>query len=111
MLQLRDLVLASLLILINAGTSAAPALQGQPRIPEQVPSADWEQDMRRFAALDTATPPPQRAVLFVGSSSIRLWETLAADFHDPSMINRDFGESELRGTALSTPTAPCLIDR
>jgi lysophospholipase L1-like esterase len=96
MLLLRHLVLASLLALLTACSSAPPALQGPPRIPEQVSKADWEQDMLRFAAQDAASPPPRHGVVFVGSSSIRLWETLAADFPGVPVINRGFGGSELR---------------
>lgn len=96
MLLLRHLVLASLLILLTACASAPPAPQGPPRIPEQVSKADWEQDMQRFAAQDAASPPPRLGVVFVGSSSIRLWETLAADFPGVPVINRGFGGSELR---------------
>lgn len=93
---LRPVLLAALLTLLSACASAPPAQQGPPRIPEQVSNADWEQDMQRFAALDAASPPPRHAVLFVGSSSIRLWETLASDFPGLPVINRGFGGSELR---------------
>lgn len=97
MLLLRPFVLAaSLLVLLTACASAPPAPQGPPRIPEQVSKADWEQDMQRFAAQDAASPPPRHGVVFVGSSSIRLWETLAADFPGVPVINRGFGGSELR---------------
>lgn len=97
MLLLRPFVLAaSLLILLTACASAPLAPQGPPRIPEQVSKADWEQDMRRFAAQDAVSPPPRHGVVFVGSSSIRLWETLAADFPGVPVINRGFGGSELR---------------
>jgi len=90
------LVLASLLIVLSACAGSPTASQDPPRIPEQVSNADWEQDMQRFAALDAASPPPRHAVLFVGSSSIRLWETLATDFPGVPVINRGFGGSELR---------------
>lgn len=94
---LRPFILAaSLLLLLTACVSAPPASHGPPRIPEQVSNADWEQDMQRFAALDAASPPPRHGVLFVGSSSIRFWETLAADFPGVPVINRGFGGSELR---------------
>ena len=94
---LRPFVLAtSLLALLTACASAPPAPQGPPRIPEQVSKADWEQDMQRFAAQDAASPPPRHGVVFVGSSSIRLWETLATDFPGVPVINRGFGGSELR---------------
>ncbi|WP_079726176.1 SGNH/GDSL hydrolase family protein [Pseudoxanthomonas indica] len=52
--------------------------------------------MQRFAAQDQAQPPPRDAVLFVGSSSIRLWDSLAQDFPDAVVINRGFGGSEVR---------------
>lgn len=114
MLLLRHLVLASLLTLLTACTSAPPAHQGPPRIPEQVSNPDWEQDMQRFAALDATFPPPHQGVLFVGSSSIRLWETLAADFPGIPVINRGFGGSELRDSTfyadrIVVPYAPRQI--
>lgn len=114
MLLVRHLVLASLLTLLTACTSAPSAQQGPPRIPEQVSNADWEQDMQRFAALDAASPPPRHGVLFVGSSSIRLWETLAADFPGIPVINRGFGGSELRDSTfyadrIVVPYAPRQI--
>lgn len=56
---------------------------------------EWQSEMAAFAAIDTLAPPPADAVLFVGSSSIRLWHTLAADFPETSTINRGFGGSEI----------------
>lgn len=53
----------------------------------------WEQDIRAFEAVDRTNPPPKNAILFVGSSSIRLWKTLAKDFPDKPVINRGFGGS------------------
>src|SRR5687767_7656201 len=40
--------------------------------------------------------PPRDAVLFVGSSSIRMWKTLEKDFPDLTVINRGFGGSTIR---------------
>lgn len=51
----------------------------------------FEAEIRRFAALDHRVPPPTNAVVFVGSSSIRLWTTLETDFRDLPAINRGFG--------------------
>lgn len=59
-------------------------------------STEWAQDMRRFAAEDAATPPPTSPVLFTGSSSIRMWEDLAADFPGVPVLNRGFGGSQVR---------------
>jgi lysophospholipase L1-like esterase len=89
-------LLAGLLMVLAACASAPMAQSGPPQVPEQVSSADWEQDMQRFEAEDAEAPPPRDGVLFIGSSSIRFWDTLAADFPDVAVINRGFGGSEIR---------------
>lgn len=97
MSPIRTLRLAFLIPLFLAACAGTPVVQEQlPQVPEQLSSAAWEQDMQRFAAADRKSPPPKDAVLFVGSSSIRLWDTLAADFAGIPAINRGFGGSELR---------------
>lgn len=58
-------------------------------------ASQWESDIQRFESADRANPPRPRAVVFVGSSSIRMWETLAADFPGLPVLNRGFGGSEL----------------
>lgn len=52
-------------------------------------------EIAAFAASDRTNPPPTNAVLFIGSSSIRLWKTLAADFPNHRVINRGFGGSQI----------------
>ena len=57
---------------------------------------EWQSEVAAFAAVDKLDPPPRAgAVLFVGSSSIRLWRTLAADFPQVPTINRGFGGSQI----------------
>jgi lysophospholipase L1-like esterase len=56
---------------------------------------EWQSEVAAFALVDRICPPPAQAVLFVGSSSIRLWHTLAADFVGVPTINRGFGGSEI----------------
>lgn len=56
---------------------------------------EWQSEIAAFAAVDRLDPAPSDAVLFVGSSSIRLWHTLAADFPELPTINRGFGGSEI----------------
>jgi lysophospholipase L1-like esterase len=48
-----------------------------------------------FEAADKATPPPQDAILFIGSSTIVRWRTLARDFPEHPVINRGFGGSQI----------------
>ncbi len=57
------------------------------------PLPAFENDIRAFEVSDTTNPPPKHAVLFLGSSSIRLWKTLAQDFPQRRLINRGFGGS------------------
>ena len=64
----------------------------------QVPNTGanpWEEDIREFERADSLHPPPRGGFLFVGSSSIRMWETVREDFPDLQVINRGFGGSEL----------------
>jgi lysophospholipase L1-like esterase len=52
-------------------------------------------EIAAFAASDKTNPPPLGANLFVGSSSIRKWTTLARDFPGHTVINRGFGGSQI----------------
>jgi lysophospholipase L1-like esterase len=58
-------------------------------------SAKWERTIAAFEAADKRSPPAPGAVLFVGSSSIRFWKTLAADFPQYHVLNRGFGGSHI----------------
>ena len=55
----------------------------------------WESVIADFEAEDLESPPPPEATLFVGSSSIRLWHTLAADMAPLVTIRRGFGGSRM----------------
>jgi lysophospholipase L1-like esterase len=55
----------------------------------------WKAEIDRFTAADAAHPPQSQGVLFIGSSTIRKWTSLAKDFPDVPVINRGFGGSEL----------------
>lgn len=54
----------------------------------------WEKDIAAFEAADRQSPPPKGEIVFVGSSTIRLWD-LAVAFPDLKTINRGFGGSEM----------------
>lgn len=55
----------------------------------------WEKDIAAFEKADAAARPPDGCIVFTGSSSVRLWKTLAADFPDLPVVNRGFGGSQL----------------
>lgn len=54
----------------------------------------WEKEMAAFREREAESPSPEGAVLFVGSSTIRLWE-LEASWPDAKIINNGFGGSTL----------------
>jgi lysophospholipase L1-like esterase len=55
----------------------------------------FESEIRAFEAADATNPPPARPILFVGSSSFRLWKDLPASFPGLPVLNRGFGGSHL----------------
>lgn len=55
----------------------------------------WEAEIRKFEEADRESLPPKGAVLFIGSSSIRMWKDVTADFPNTKVINRGFGGSEI----------------
>ena len=57
----------------------------------------WEKAISAFEKEDKSNPPPKNANLFVGSSSIRLWN-LKKHFPDLVTINRGFGGSQMSDT-------------
>lgn len=58
-------------------------------------SSGWEKEIAAFEASDRTNPPASNCIVFVGSSSIRLWKSLAADFPGLPVVNRGFGGSQL----------------
>lgn len=55
----------------------------------------WAAEIDALTAADATQPPAPGGIVFVGSSSIRLWQSLATDFPGLNPINRGFGGSEL----------------
>lgn len=99
------LVWSTLLVAFALGLTRAAAA---------TPSADWSEAMAAFAREDAARPSPTGAVLFVGSSSIRMWSTLAADFPGTPVVNRGFGGSHIADSVchfdrLVAPHQPRLV--
>ncbi|MDG4554676.1 MAG: GDSL-type esterase/lipase family protein [Candidatus Competibacter sp.] len=61
----------------------------------QLQTDHWEAAIRAFETEDRLRPPQPGRVVFVGSSSIRFWHTLAADMAPIPVLNRGFGGSRL----------------
>jgi lysophospholipase L1-like esterase len=86
----------------------------QPNAPATTNPEQWEEEIRAFELADEKSPPPQGGMLFIGSSSIRLWTTLAEDFAGLPVINRGFGGSRIPDSThfaprIVVPYAPRLI--
>ncbi|MFC3657718.1 hypothetical protein FZ025_05100 [Xanthomonas hyacinthi] len=111
---LRTALLATGLFVLGLHSALALTPAAVPKIPEQVSSPAWEADMQRFAQADAAHPPKPGGVLFVGSSSIRFWQSLASDFPGVDTLNRGFGGSEIRDSTwyadrIVVPYRPRLV--
>jgi lysophospholipase L1-like esterase len=63
-------------------------------LPSVVPVAWYEGEIRAYEAANEALPPERGGVLFIGSSSIRMWDTLGEDMAPLPVINRGFGGSK-----------------
>jgi lysophospholipase L1-like esterase len=82
-------------------------------LPAAAQTDRWEKDVAAFEASDLASPPPKGEILFIGSSTIRLWD-LKASFPDLKTINRGFGGSEMADSTryverLVVPHSPRIV--
>jgi len=58
----------------------------------------WEKNIATFEAADKESPPAKGSILFVGSSTIVRWKTLAEDFAGVPVLNRGFGGNQIKDT-------------
>jgi lysophospholipase L1-like esterase len=73
----------------------------EPSQAQRAAQNEWRSELAAFAEADRRQMPPPGGVLFVGSSTIRMWETLAQDFGEqPVVINRGFGGSTMADCSL-----------
>ena len=78
-------LLAAIAILI-VSTFSTPALADG--------FARWESSISKFEAQDKENPPVEGGVMFIGSSSIRMWK-LSTSFPELGAVNRGFGGSQI----------------
>lgn len=63
-----------------------------PMVPQNLERAKgFEKEIQQLESRDKAENYPDNAILFVGSSSIRLWDNIAADMAPYPVIKRGFG--------------------
>ncbi len=61
----------------------------------QLPAQPFANEIVAFKKQDSVSFPPKNAILFVGSSSFRMWEDVNKYFPNHMIINRGFGGSSL----------------
>ncbi len=90
---LTAVILAALPAFVHA---QAPAPKWPLPKPTKHDFAKWEKNIAEFEKQDKAAPPPKDAVLFVGSSTIVRWKSLAQDFPEVTTLNRGFGGNQIK---------------
>ena len=59
-------------------------------------SKHWEKEIAELVSQDQTRVYPDNSILFIGSSSIRLWDNIEKDMAPYPVIQRGFGGSNLR---------------
>jgi lysophospholipase L1-like esterase len=113
MLGLR-FVAGALALLLDAGTDRATPDAQQP--PASAPKRAWEEQIEHFEQEDKQRKKKRKhaPIVFMGSSSIRIWESLAKDFPRHHVLNRGFGGSHIADSVhfaerILTPHKPPLV--
>lgn len=81
------------MVFLATGQSDSSA-QDKDQKPEKDPATRWEKSIADFEKRDQKQSPKKESVLFLGSSSIRMWD-LNKWFPKADYINRGFGGSEI----------------
>ncbi len=85
----------ALAVLGVLGCASEPRAPSRPPIPAGEDPLAWSKELEAFARADREAPFAPGGVVFVGSSSIRMWSTLAEDLAPTRVLNRGFGGSRL----------------
>ncbi len=97
------------LLLIALFFGAVPAMCGaQEKALEADPLAvyrkqavsKWEDEIVKLEKLDQKQADPKDPILFIGSSSVRLWKRLAEDMAPRKVINRGYGGAKFSDLAV-----------
>ncbi len=83
-------VLVCLFALVPALLHAEPAAS---------PFAKWEKEIAALEAKDPVGAETKGGIVFIGSSSIKKWTTVAADFPHHRVLNHGFGGSQMADSA------------
>jgi lysophospholipase L1-like esterase len=56
---------------------------------------EFYEEIEAFKEKDRINPPPEKPILLIGSSSVRLWKSAEVVFKDYRVVNRGFGGAKL----------------
>ena len=88
--------LVAILVVGCGGTAGEPSVLGDVlcvRESEGLPASTWESSIEAYEASDAENALSPGSIVFVGSSSILLWDTLSGDMVPMPVLNRGFGGS------------------
>ncbi|MGE4323619.1 MAG: GDSL-type esterase/lipase family protein [Sphingobium sp.] len=93
----RPLLRAGMAVLLLGAAAVGHAAPSDPRSPRinADPAFPFSNEIEAFARANNAGPPITDATLFMGSSSIRLWD-IRESFPDIPAVNRGFGGATTR---------------
>lgn len=96
--------LSGTLLLLSSITANIALAQRELDLDRYVEEAQkWEDDIQRFQRLNQEEVRPDDSILFVGSSSFRLWETMAHDLAPYPVIRRGFGGAKISDVLVHLP--------
>lgn len=89
-------------------------LSGQLLAADKSPSEKFEKEIAAYEAADKKNPPEPGAIVFIGSSTFRMWKSLEKDFPEHRVLNRGFGGSQMSDAVyfadrIVIPYKPSLI--
>lgn len=89
-------------VFIACVVSTLACLRADDSLEKYRPAAlkQWSKEMQRIEALDAQESDPADAVLFIGSSSIRLWDDIATDMRPWPVIQRGYGGAKFSDLAV-----------
>ncbi len=96
-LRFLSLVFLTLPVALHAEPKkpAAPDVWPKPK-PTTHDYKKWEKNIATFETADKESSPAKGSLLFVGSSTIVRWKTLAEDFAGVPVLNRGFGGNQIK---------------
>ncbi|HBC80008.1 MAG TPA: hypothetical protein DEO60_08540 [Bacteroidales bacterium] len=90
----RNFILIIFIVLISLSCAPLGKYRNLPEVKA------WGGDIEKFEQLDVTKSYPSDAILFAGSSSIRLWSTIGKDMMPYNVIQRGYGGAKLSDFAV-----------